>query len=113
MTTPQAPPNPPIPPNTFDFVSELYNQIEKATTDGEFDPKAFQSNSVYNMISRARALVAALPDIEKTPAQLESEIEALEERIAKQRAMLIEAANSVAVRKAVEQNGGDQMDVDR
>ena len=92
----------------------------------ELDPKdvAHESNPIRLKLAKARALVAALPAVDKTIEQQHAEIVALQQRIAQQRAMIKQIGDMAVVQQAVAENsqkqevgeqeeeGGEKMDVD-
>ncbi|KAF8250285.1 hypothetical protein K440DRAFT_542107, partial [Wilcoxina mikolae CBS 423.85] len=101
MTTSNPPDESPIPPNAFDFLPDLHTLLQRVYSD-ELDPKdvAHESNQIRLKIAKARNLVAALPDVDKSPEEQQAEIKALQERIAKQKQMLMEMGNLEVVKKA-------------
>jgi hypothetical protein len=102
----------PIPPNAFDFLPDLHALLQRVFSD-ELDPKdvAHESNQIRLKIAKARNLVANLPDVDKSPEEQSAEIKILEERIAKQRAMLKGVAQLDVVKDQVSRAG--KMEIDR
>jgi hypothetical protein len=115
MTTANSPDESPIPPNAFDFLPDLHTLFQRVYAD-ELDPKdvAHESNQIRLKIAKARNLVAGLPDVDKSLEEEQAEIKALEEKIAKQRAMLKEIGELEVVKNAAEKSErSGKMEVDR
>jgi len=101
-----------IPPNAFDFVSDMHALISKIYND-ELDPKDIirESSHIFLKLNKARELVANLPSIEKTLEEQHETEKALEEHIAKQREELKAAAEMSEVQEVLLRPG--EMEIDR
>lgn len=77
------------PPQTFDFLPLLHTLISKLATD-EIDARnvSSEANPIRVRLSKARAAVAELPDVGRTLAEQEADIQELEERVRNQRDMM-------------------------
>ncbi|KAF8533449.1 RNA polymerase II transcription mediator complex subunit 9-domain-containing protein [Trichophaea hybrida] len=111
MTTSNPPDESLIPPNAFDFLPDLHNLLQRVYSD-EIDPKdvAHESNQIRLKIAKARNLVAVLPDVDKSLEEQQADIKALQERIAKQKQMLVEMGNLEVVKKAT-RSGKMEVDI--
>jgi soluble cytochrome b562 len=94
-----------IPPNQFDLLPDLYALLQRVYND-DLDAKDIgtESNALRLKISKARTLLANLPDIQKTRQEQREEMDELVERIKKQRQMLKEIGELEAVKEAVERS---------
>ncbi|CCX16449.1 RNA polymerase II transcription mediator complex subunit 9-domain-containing protein [Pyronema domesticum] len=94
-----------IPPNQFDLLPDLYTLLQRVYND-DLDAKDIgtESNALRLKISKARTLLANLPDIQKTRQEQREEMDELVERIKKQRQMLKEIGELDAVKEAVERS---------
>jgi hypothetical protein len=101
-----------LPPNAFDFILELKELLQRVFND-EIDMKDVDpaANHIRRQIAKTKGLVAKLPDVDKSLEEQRAEIKALEERIAKQRAVFTNVAKLDVIREQVERSGG--MEVDR
>ena len=78
-------------PQTFDILPEIYSLLTRLVANNENggDPQAIEPKDlpqeiipIKQKIAKAKAAVAALPDMNRTIAQQEVEIKALERKIA-------------------------------
>jgi RNA polymerase II transcription mediator complex subunit 9 len=96
-----------LPTNAFDFLPDLHALLLRASRD-ELDQKDVdhESSHIRLKIEKARAMVANLPDMDRTVAEQKREIQELEERIEKQRAMIKGVVEMQVVKDIIRKRGG-------
>ncbi|KAI9776779.1 MAG: hypothetical protein M1816_005084 [Peltula sp. TS41687] len=101
-------------PSAFDIIPALYTLLARllptaTSSDPPLEPQhlAIEASTVKIKLQKALAAVEALPDMDRTLEQQQSEIRELEEHIRRQQQML--AALAAQARDA---SGGEQMIID-
>ncbi|KAI9823304.1 MAG: hypothetical protein M1832_002528 [Thelocarpon impressellum] len=103
-----------LPPvSTFDVLPALHTLLSRllpsaTSTEPPLEPQhlATEASALKIRLQKARAAVERLPDIERLPAEQETEIRTLEERVARQRDVLRGLGERVRA-------GGDEGDAPR
>ncbi|MCJ1385183.1 hypothetical protein MMC17_008304 [Xylographa soralifera] len=101
-TSPRANPTTLPPADTFDFIPPLHtllsrllvSQAESAGTTLSPKDLATEAAAIKIKIQKARAAVQVLPDVDRSVAEQQGEIEELEERIREQKRVLREVADA-------------------
>lgn len=109
---PPAPPtsaHPPVflPANAFDFIPDLHALLLRVSRD-ELDLKDVdhESSHIRLKMEKARAMVASLPDVDRSLEDQKKEIQELEEQIERQRDMIRAVAEMQVVKDIIRRKGG-------
>ncbi|RPA95977.1 hypothetical protein L873DRAFT_1812063 [Choiromyces venosus 120613-1] len=102
--------NPPpefLPANAFDFIPDLHALLLRVSREElELKDVDHESSHIRLKMEKARAMVANLPDVDRSLEEQKKEIRDLEERIEKQRGMIKAVVEMQIVKDIIRRKGG-------